>query len=402
VIVRFSKDSGALRPSAIRRFASLLQDPSYFSFAGGAPNPLTFPSEALAEAAREAILTHRDVALQYGPTAGLPELRRATAQILYARGVVSSHPDRIVITTGSQQGLDLLARVLVDPGDVVAVESPAYVGGLAAFAARRAQFLAARRDADRLDVEELARKVRRARSEGRRVSVLYTIPNFQNPSGWTLSLAARRELLSAAAELDLLVLEDDPYAEIHFGEPPPAPLAALDQEGRVVHLGSFSKTLSAGLRCGFLLGAEEIVRKVELTKQAADLCSSMLDQSTLAIYLARNDYAAHLVGVRKFYAEQKAIFLTALREECPATVETSEPAGGLFTWGALPAGLDAEMLLDRLLAEEKVAYVPGRSFFVDENPDNGRWFRLTFAKEPPDRLEEGARRLGRFLARVAA
>jgi 2-aminoadipate transaminase len=169
-----------------------------------------------------------------------------------------------------------------------------------------------------------------------------------------------------------------------------------------VHLASFSKTLAAGLRCGYLTGPAELLARIELAKQAADLCSSMLDQSILSIYFAENDYAAHLKTVRAFYARQKQVFLGALRRESPESVAYSDPGGGLFTWGRLPEGLDAEKVLEKSLAEEKVAYVPGEAFFVGEVPGARRHFRLTFAKETPERLEEGARRLGRLFRREAA
>ena len=397
----FSADAGAMRPNAIRRVAPLLNDPAVISFAGGVPNPGTFPAEALAQAARTAILDRRAVSLQYGPTAGLTELRERCVELCRRRGLPVETPN-VLLTTGSQQGLDLLGRVLLDPGDVAVVENPAYVGGLAAFRARRAEFLGVERGPDGLDTGRLEAAVRDLRRAGKRVRFLYTIPNFQNPSGWTLSEKARRELLAAASRLDLLILEDDPYAEIHFQSPPPPPLAAMDAEGRVAHLGSFSKTLSAGLRCGYLAGPVELLAKVELAKQAADLCSSMLDQMTLCVYFAENDYAAHLEKVRAFYAGQKAVLLAALRKESPSSVTYSDPDGGLFTWGRLPKGLDAGAVLEKSLSEEKVAYVPGESFFVGEPEGAREHFRLTFAKEPPDRLEEGARRLGRLFRREAS
>lgn len=397
----FSADAGALRPSAIRRFATIINDPEVVSLAGGVPNPKTFPAEALAEAARKAILDHTATSLQYGPTAGLPELQERAALLCRQRGIGAA-AETTLLTTGSQQALDLIARVLVDPGDSVVVENPAYVGALAAFRGRRAELIGVDRDAGGLDVGKLEEQVTARRRAGRRVPLLYTIPNFQNPSGWTLSESGRRELLEAASRLDLLVVEDDPYAEIYFDSPPPPALAAIDDEERVVHLGSFSKTLAAGLRCGFLVGPKVLVAKTELAKQAADLCSSQLDQSTLALYFAGNDYALHLEGVRAFYARQKSSLLGALARELPPSVTFSDPAGGLFTWGRLPAGLDAEVLLEKLLAEERVAYIPGEAFFVGEPAGARRHFRLTYAKESPERLEEGARRLGRFLRRETA
>jgi 2-aminoadipate transaminase len=395
--VSFSAEALALRPSPIRRFASLINDPSVISFAGGVPNPATFPAEALAAAAARAIREKRDESLQYGPTAGFPALRDRIAGRLAAAGIAAERAD-VHLTTGSQQALDLIARVLADPGDGVVVESPAYVGALACFRARRVEFLSARRDASRLDVDGLRQSVRTFRASGRPVRILYTIPNFQNPSGWTLSEAGRRELLACAAELDLLVVEDDPYGEVYFGPPPPPPLAALDREGRVAYLGSFSKTLSAGLRTGFVRARRDILEKIELAKQAADLCSSSLDQWTLALYFDDNDYDAHLKVVRAFYARQKEVLCEAIAGAWPPGISVSDPSGGLFCWARLPEGADADALLARSLGEKKVAFIPGAAFFPEETADARRFFRMTFAKETPERIVEGVRRLGELLA----
>ena len=393
--ILFSDDADALRPSPIRRFASLINDPSVISFAGGVPNPSTFPAEALARAAGRAIREKREEALQYGPTAGFPALRERIAARLSEKGVRSETAD-VHLTTGSQQALDLVARVLVDPGDGVVVESPAYVGALACFRSRRARFIAATRDEERLDVDELKRRVLAFRSGGGAVRVLYTIPNFQNPSGWTLSAAARQDLLACTAELDLFVVEDDPYGEVHFGAAPPPPLAASDP-GRVAYLGSFSKTLSAGLRTGFARAPRELLAKMELAKQAADLCSSSLDQWTLAFYFEENDYEAHLSRVRGFYAGQRDAFLEAVAAEWPAEVAVSRPDGGLFCWARLPGGEDASALLSRALEDKRVAFIPGESFFAGEGDAPRNFLRLTFAKESPDRMREGLRRLGELL-----
>jgi len=374
-----------------------VSDPSVISFAGGVPNPATFPAEALAAAAGRAIRERRDEALQYGPTAGLPALRERIARRL-SEGGIATDPADLCLTTGSQQALDLIARVLVDPGDGVVVESPAYVGALACFRARQARFLSVSRDDSRVDAGGLKETVRRFRARGGTARVLYTIPTFQNPSGWTLSAAGRAELLACAAELDLFVVEDDPYGEVHFEAPPPAPLAALDRDGRVAYLGSFSKTLSAGVRCGFVRAPRELLEKIELAKQAADLCSSSLDQWTLALYFEGNDYDAHLSSVRAFYGRQKAVLLEAIAASWPSEVAVSDPAGGLFCWARLPEGEDADPLLARSLEEKKVAFIPGAAFFPEETPDNRRYFRMTFAKETPERLREGARRLGELLA----
>ncbi|MBL8115051.1 MAG: PLP-dependent aminotransferase family protein [Acidobacteria bacterium] len=398
VAALFSKDAEAFQPSAIRALAPLLNDSSVISFAAGVPNPETFPAEALREAADRVLRDLPKRALQYDVTRGYLPLRERVAARGAALGLAATGGETL-LTTGSQQALDLAARVLFDPGDVVLVEVPTYVGALVTFAARRARPVGIVRTAEGIDLAHLRATVSRLRGEGERVKALYVIPNFQNPSGLAMTRAAKDALAEAVAELDLLLLEDDPYGELSFGNPESfdrTPVA-VRQPGRTVYLGSFSKTLAAGFRVGWMHGPESFLSRAELAQQAVALCPSTFTASVLESYLAHNDYDAHLESLRGFYRTRKNVLLAALGEHFPKAIAYSDPAGGLFTWASLPAGMNAAALLPRCVAETKTAYVPGASFVVEG--DGTPFFRMTYAKETAELLAEGARRLGAFFAR---
>jgi 2-aminoadipate transaminase len=391
----FSADARAFVPSAIRALAPLLNDPTIISFAAGVPNPETFPAEALAAAAARVLRDLPTRALQYDVTRGYEPLREKVAARGATRGLAGSASD-VILTTGSQQALDLAARVLLDPGDVVLVEVPTYVGALVTLAARRARPVGVRRDRDGIDLDHLEKEVNRLRAEGARVKALYAIPNFQNPSGLAMTRAAKDALAAALERLDLLLLEDDPYGEVSFGtlDVDVRPIAARRPEG-TLYFGSFSKTLAAGFRTGWMQGPPALLAKMELAKQAADLCSSTFNAAVIDAYLSANDYDAHLSRLRGFYRSRKEILLGAMAEHFPKAIAWTDPPGGLFTWVTLPQGADARALLPKCVATTKTAYVPGESFVVEG--DGRRFLRMTFAKESEEKLREGARRLGEFL-----
>jgi 2-aminoadipate transaminase len=394
----FSEDARAFLPSAIRALAPLINDPTVISFAGGVPNPESFPNKALRAAANRVLTEQPARVLQYDVTRGFVPLREAVAARSRAKGMESASASDTLLTTGSQQALDLACRALLDPGDVVLVEVPTYVGALVTFASRRARPVGVARNAEGIDVAALEATVARLRREGARVKALYTIPNFQNPSGLSMTRDAKDRLADALLRLDLLALEDDPYGELTFedaGAYDPVPLAAR-APSHVLYFGSFSKTLAAGLRTGWTQGPPELLAKLELAKQAADLCSSTFDSAVLHAYLEDNDYEAHLTRLRAFYRERKETLLGAMAESFPAGVSWTRPAGGLFTWVELPQGLDAKALLPECVAATRVAYVPGEPFMVDA--DGKRFLRMTFAKESRENLVLGAKRLGEFLA----
>lgn len=391
----FSADSRNFRASAIRAFAHLINDPRVISFAGGLPSPATFPAERIASLTAEILRDRKEVALQYGPTPGVPRLRESIAAIATARGI-RAQAERVLVTTGSQQALHLAATVLVDPGDVVLVELPTYIGGLSAFHGRRASLVGVAQDEDGVLPDALREAIRTVRRNGGRPKFFYTIPNFQNPSGRLLAAERRREVLAIAREEGVLILEDDPYGELVFDDTANTRPIAADDEGldHVVYLGSFSKVLAPGLRCGFIVAAPAMLQRMQLAKEAADLCSGMLDQSIVDELCARGELPAQIAAVRAFYRDRSAVLMGALREHFGGRAQWTEARGGLFTFLTVADGIDAAALVPRAI-ESGVAYVPGSAFFVDGSGANT--MRLTFAKEPDDRMREGIARLARLI-----
>lgn len=391
---RFSAGARGMRFSAIRRMSAIIERPGVISFAPGQPSPETFPVEDFQEIVREVIARDSATAFQYILTRGVGALVTAVVGYAAAKGMAATAAETL-LTEGSQQGLDLVTRTLVDPGDVVLVELPSYIGATAAFRAAQARMVGVRLGEDGLDLEDLRRRHAEAVAAGHSVKFLYVVPTFQNPSGITHSREKRRGLLAVADELDLLVVEDDPYGDLYFeGEPLPT-LKSMDRAGRVVYLSSFSKILAPGLRTAFVLGPEELLAKIEIAKQSANLCGSGLDQRIILACLERGLIEKQKARIRPYYRAKRDAMLDALEAEMPKGTRWTRPAGGLFVWVTLPGRLDAEALIEAAV-EGGVAYVPGGPFFVDGT--GADTMRLTFAKETAETIAEGVRRLGRVVA----
>ena len=381
----FSRDAQSFRASAIRVFAKLINDPKIISFAGGVPNPDTFPAELIAEVAAQLIRDRRAVTLQYGPTRGLPRLCESIAALCRERGIDCDSGD-VLTTTGSQQALDLIAHTILDPGDVVAVELPTYIGGSASFYARSAELAGVAQD-DQGIVPESLREV----ATRRRIKLLYTIPNFQNPSGRLMTQARRAEVLRIAEELNFLVIEDDPYGELVYVQGADTmAMKARDVSGRVLYLGSFSKVLAPGLRCGWITGPKPLLERLEIAKQAADLCSGMLDQSIVDEIVARGELKPQIEKVRAFYRGKRGVLLEELEHHFSGRAHWTPADGGLFTFVTLNADVDTAALVPTAV-QNGVAYIPGAPFFVDGSGRNT--MRLTFAKESDERIRVGVKRL---------
>jgi 2-aminoadipate transaminase len=394
--VLFSRDALNFRPSAIRAFARLINDPAIISFAGGVPSPQTFPSDLLAEIAGRIIRDRKEIALQYGPTRGLPGLREEIARICAGRGFTTS-PDDVIVTTGSQQALDLIAHTFLDPGDVVLVELPTYIGATASFVGRSAALAGVMQDEDGLDPRSLRQVATRLVGEGQRVKLLYTIPNFQNPSGRLLSQVRRPEIVALARELGFLIVEDDPYGELVYVDGADTTPLRRHDAANVIYLGSFSKILAPGLRCGFIVASEAIGRKLEIAKEAADLCSGMLDQSIVEEFCRRGALPAQIARVRDFYRSKRNLTLEALERHFAGAATWTQASGGLFTMVTLHAPVDTAERVEEAV-RSGVAYVPGGPFFVDGSGRNT--MRLTFAKETDDRLREGIALLAALFANL--
>ena len=394
---RFSAAARGMRFSAIRRMSALIERPGIISFAPGQPSPDTFPVEDLKAIAADVLAAEGAGAFQYILTRGLGALLEEIARYAAAKSMPSQPAERLV-TEGSQQGLDLVSRVLIDPGDVVLVELPSYIGATSAFRAARARMEGVRLTESGIDLDHLRWRHHEVTSAGGVVKFLYVVPSFQNPSGITHDEASRAALLELAAQLDLLVVEDDPYGDLYFEAAPPPTLRSMDRSGRVLYLSSFSKILAPGLRTAFVLGPEDLLAKIEIAKQSANLCGSGLDQRVVLECLRRGLVERQKERIRPYYRDKCRTMLEALAAEMPEGTRWTRPTGGLFVWLTLAGDRSAEEMLTAAV-DEGVAYVAGQSFFVDET--GAGTMRLTFAKESPENIVEGVKRLARA-ARMTA
>jgi 2-aminoadipate transaminase len=376
-----SQRAQKLTSSAIREILKVTERPDVISFAGGLPSSATFPVARMRKACDEILATAGAQALQYGPTEGYMPLREWIAR----RHAVSA--DRVLITTGSQQGLDLLGKVLIDPGSRVLVETPTYLGALQSFSLSEPQFASVPSD----DLGPVPQALTPQLTRDARF--LYCLPNFQNPTARRIPAARRTELVRIAADQKLLLLEDDPYGELYYrGEPLPS-LFSLNPDG-VVYMGSFSKILAPGLRVGYLIAPEQILRKLVQAKQAADLHTPSFTQRIVHETIKDGFLDTHIPEIRRLYAKQCAVMLDALSRHFPVQVQWTRPEGGMFIWVRLPAGLDSARLLEKAIAQ-KIAFVPGAPFFANEPQHNT--LRLSFVTVPPEKIEEGIAKLGQLI-----
>ncbi|MCQ4080659.1 PLP-dependent aminotransferase family protein [Streptomyces sp. RB6PN25] len=381
--------AASVAASPVREILALTARPEVISFAGGLPAPELFDSAGLRQAYADVLADAPERALQYSTTEGDPELRRAVARRLGDRGL-PTHADDLLVTTGSQQALTLVAGALLEPGDVVLVEDPGYLASLQCFGFAGARVVPVACDEDGIDPAALDEAVARKRPK-----LLYLVPTFSNPTGRTLSSERRAAIARIAERRGLWIVEDDPYGELRYeGEPVPWIASHPEAADRTVLLGSFSKTMAPGLRLGWLHAPAALRRACVITKQAADLHTSTVDQAAAARYLAQADLDAHLRRVTSAYRERRDALLAGLPAALPAGSEWNVPQGGMFVWARLPRGYDATAAL-RTAVEHDVAYVPGAPFFAGE-PDMAA-MRLSFCTHTPDEIREGLHRLATAL-----
>ena len=389
-----SRAAGRMQESAIRKMGGVAaHGRDIISFAPGFPDPAMFAWSEFRAIAADLLSGKDGSVLQYGPTRGYRPLLESLGEILADRGI-SVPGEQLLVTTGSQQGLDLVARVLSDPGDVVLVELPSYTGAISAFRNVQAEMVGVAQEADGIDLDDLDAVLRRLRLEGRRVRFLYVVPNFQNPTGLLLGRDKRARLLDWAARHNLLIVEDDPYRDLYFedtaGESAIRPIKADDREGRVVYLSSFSKTLAPGYRVAWIAAPPALAAKFEMAKQASDLCTGELDQRIVYEAYKRGVLARQVPLLRAHYRRKRDVMVSALSRELGERVSWPAPHGGFFLWATLPGGIDSDAMIAQAV-EHGVVYVAGTAFFVDGSGANA--MRLSFSAPTPDRIDEGVRRL---------
>lgn len=385
---RYAARTNGMTASEIRALFAVASRPEVVSLAGGMPNISGLPLDAIGNLVHELVAEQGAVAMQYGSGQGVPELREQICDVMRLEGI-EAHPDDVVITVGSQQAVDLVTRIFCDPGDVVVCEAPSYVGALGVFRAYECDVVHVEMDADGLVPSALRQALDTVARAGKRVKFLYTIPNFHNPAGVSLSASRRTELLRIAQEHDVLVLEDNPYGLLGFDEAPRRALRA-DEAERVVYLGSFSKTFAPGMRVGWALAPHAVREKLVLAQESATLCPPAFSQLMISAYLADHDWMGQVKQFRELYRERRDAMLEALEDLMPPGTHWTVPDGGFYVWLTLPPGLDAKAMLPRAVTA-RVAYVPGTAFYADGF--GSQCMRLSYCYPSPERIREGIRRL---------
>lgn len=384
--MQFAQRMDGITGSAIREIFALLARPGMISFAGGNPSPATFPAEDVAEITARLMAEAGGTVLQYGETAGWPALREQVLAFVQNKGVPASYED-LLILTGSTQGIELAAKIFLNPGDVVLCESPTFLGALQTFRTYKGVPVGVRSDDSGMCMDDLEEKLKATRAK-----LIYTIPTFQNPSGCTLPAARRARMVELAEKYGAVILEDDPYGDLRFaGEDQPKVRSFDPAGGTVIYLGSFSKIISPGLRVGFAVAAPEIRAKMIVAKQGIDTHTSNLSQAIVAEYMKAGKLPAHIRQCCEFYAAQLAAMAAAAEAHFPSSARFVRPLGGIFLWMTLPQGADVDALFARAV-EHNVAFVPGKHFFPDLSGTNT--LRLNYSMTDPATIEKGMQTLG--------
>ncbi len=387
--LKFAERMDNIKASEIRELLKLTQRPEIISFAGGLPAAELFPTKELIEISKEVIEKHGSKALQYGPTEGYQPLREVITKRM-EKVEVHMSPEDVLVTSGSQQGLDFVAKIFINPGDSIVVEKPSYLGAINAFKAYQPNFIDVELEDDGMNMEELEEILK----NGENIKFIYVIPDFQNPTGKTWSTEKRIKLVELANKYDVVIVEDNPYGELRFeGEMLPA-IKHYDTEGRVVFFGTFSKIFCPGLRLGWVAASPEILNKFILVKQGADLQSSTISQIEVATYFENYDIENHIEKIKETYLRRRNLMLKVMDEEFPEGVKYTRPEGGLFSWVELPEHINTRELAVKAL-EKNVAFVPGGSFFA--NSDNEHCMRLNYSAMKDELIVEGMKKLAEVI-----
>lgn len=390
----FAQRTRVMRSSAMRDLMEITARPEVISLAGGLPDTSTFPAESFAAQMTRIAQESSAEALQYGPTEGFERTKEVIREVMGAEGM-RPDPEDVLVTTGGQQALDLIAKALIDPGDAVIAEGPTYPGAVPVFCSYEAETIQVPIDSDGMRIDALRETLDRLAAEGRRPKLIYSVPTFQNPGGATMSEVRRRELVALARERELLILEDNPYGLLRFeGDGLPA-LYALDGGDYVLYTGTFSKILSPGIRVGWVCAPPPVMEKIVLGKQAADLCTSTLTQYFVGEFFGEGRWREYIADVCRIYADRRDAMVEALRRFFPDEATWTVPEGGLFVWASLPAYINTTDLLAKAL-RENVAFVPGEAAFVDGRGSSS--MRLNFSAQTEEEITEGIRRIGRVIS----
>lgn len=390
--MKYADRTNFMKASEIRELLKLTEDPKIISFGGGMPSPHSFPIKIVERITKKVLEKHGSQALQYGPTEGITPLRELLIKRMKKTRNIKCNLNQIIITTGSQQVLDLVPKILVNPGDYIVVESPTYVGALSAFNAYQPNYISVKMDENGIKTDELEEKIKSNREKP--IKFIYTIPAFQNPSAITMSLERKKHLLEIAETYDIMILEDEAYSELSYNNKRLPPIKSMDKNDKVIYTHTLSKVLSPGFRLGWVVGNEELIRKMAIAKQGADLCTNMLVQFIAVDYIKSGFIDKQIPKIRKMYKKKRDIMLKALEKHFPEGSCWTKPEGGMFIWVSLPEKIDTKKIFEDAI-KAKVAYVPGAAFCVDGCGKN--CMRLNFSNTDDDKIEEGIKRLSKII-----
>jgi 2-aminoadipate transaminase len=393
----YSDRAGKMRKSEIRELLKVTQDPEIISFAGGLPNPLSFPIQDLKIIVQNVLNNHGKVALQYGATQGINELREIIAERSHKEGMTTGATmENIMITSGSQQALDAVGKIFLNPGDIAMVGLPSYLGGINAFRSYEANLVGVPLDKDGIQIDLLEEKIKELIKQDMSVKFIYTIPTFQNPAGTVLPESRRKKMIEIAHEYNLVIIEDDPYSKLRYDTPAIKPIKAFDDEERVIYMSTFSKILAPGIRLAWVIAPENVMRKLALCKQAQDLCSAPFSQYIANEFMKSGSMDLHIMKICEMYKPKRDIMMDSMKKYFPEGYICNRPKGGMFAWVTLPEQIDTEaMFLDAF--KEKVAYVHGKAFCVDGGGRSA--MRLNFSYSTNEQLDTGMKRLGTVIER---